>query len=131
VETYANVPPDHQQGRRLVQQHGHQAQQGDQSLLPVRQDQSTPAWWKCPWASTLREIVFDIGGGVPKNKKFKAVQTGGPSGGCIPERFLDLPVDFDEADQGRLHHGSGGMIVMDQDTCMVDRGPLFCRISGG
>ena len=67
-----------------------------------------------PMGTTLREIIFDIGGGVPKKKKFKAVQTGGPSGGCIPEQFLDLPVDFDELAKVGSMMGSGGMIVMDE-----------------
>ncbi|MBI5897307.1 MAG: 4Fe-4S binding protein, partial [Desulfobacterales bacterium] len=78
-----------------------------------------------PMGTTLRQIVFDIGGGIPKKKKFKAVQTGGPSGGCIPDRFLDLPVDFDELDKVGSIMGSGGMIVMDGDTCMVDIARYF------
>jgi NADH:ubiquinone oxidoreductase subunit F (NADH-binding) len=77
--------------------------------------------------TTLRQIVFDIGGGIRKNKKFKAVQTGGPSGGCIPERFLDLPVDFDELTKVGSIMGSGGMIVMDQNTCMVDLARYFVK----
>ncbi|MBR9987088.1 MAG: 4Fe-4S binding protein, partial [Desulfosarcina sp.] len=74
---------------------------------------------------SLREIVFELGNGVPKKKKFKAVQTGGPSGGCIPERFLDLPVDFQRLAEVGSIMGSGGMIVMDQDTCMVDVARYF------
>ncbi len=68
----------------------------------------------------LRQVVEDIGGGVPKGKKFKAVQTGGPSGGVIPESLLDVPVDYDELSKAGSMMGSGGMIVMDEDTCMVD-----------
>jgi len=75
--------------------------------------------------TTLRQIIFDIGGGIPKKKKFKAVQTGGPSGGCIPAQFMDLPVDFDELSKVGSIMGSGGMIVMDQDTCMVDVARYF------
>jgi NADH-quinone oxidoreductase subunit F len=78
-----------------------------------------------PMGTTLREIVFDIGGGVPKGKKFKAVQTGGPSGGCLPESLLDLPVDFDALTEAGSMMGSGGMIVMDEDTCMVDVARYF------
>ena len=78
-----------------------------------------------PMGTTLRRIIFDIGGGIPKKKAFKAVQTGGPSGGCIPEQFLDLPVDFDELSKVGSIMGSGGMIVMDQDTCMVDVARYF------
>ena len=68
----------------------------------------------------LREIVFDIGGGILGDKKFKAVQTGGPSGGCIPENLLDLPVDYESLAEAGSIMGSGGMVVMDEDTCMAD-----------
>jgi len=78
-----------------------------------------------PMGTSLRTIIYDIGGGIPKNKKFKAVQTGGPSGGCIPEEYLDLGVDFDELTKVGSMMGSGGMIVMDQDTCMVDVARYF------
>jgi NADH:ubiquinone oxidoreductase subunit F (NADH-binding)/NAD-dependent dihydropyrimidine dehydrogenase PreA subunit len=74
---------------------------------------------------TLREIVFDIGGGIPKGRKFKAVQTGGPSGGVIPESLLDLEIDFDQLTAAGAMMGSGGMIVMDDRTCMVDVARYF------
>jgi NADH:ubiquinone oxidoreductase, NADH-binding (51 kD) subunit len=73
----------------------------------------------------LREIVFDIGGGIPNGRKFKAVQTGGPSGGCLPESMLDYPVDFDTLTKAGSMMGSGGMIVMDDRTCMVDVARYF------
>ena len=69
---------------------------------------------------TIRDVVFDIGGGIPKDRKFKAVQMGGPSGGCIPEKFLDLPVDYDSLQSVGAIMGSGGMVVMDENTCMVE-----------
>jgi hypothetical protein len=78
-----------------------------------------------PMGITLREIIYDIGGGIPKDGKFKAVQTGGPSGGCLPESQLDLPVDFDELTKAGSMMGSGGMIVMDETTCMVDVARYF------
>ncbi len=78
-----------------------------------------------PMGITLREIVFDIGGGIPNNRKFKAVQTGGPSGGCLPESRLDLPVDFDTLIEAGSMMGSGGLIVMDDRTCMVDVAKYF------
>jgi len=78
-----------------------------------------------PMGTTLREIIFGIGGGVPEGKTFKAVQTGGPSGGCLPESLLDLPVDFDALTGAGSMMGSGGMIVMDEDTCMVDVARYF------
>ena len=74
---------------------------------------------------TLREIIFTVGGGIPGGKKFKAVQTGGPSGGCLPASLLDEPVDFDTLTRAGSMMGSGGMIVMDQDTCMVDVARYF------
>ena len=78
-----------------------------------------------PMGITLREIVFDVGGGIPNGKKFKAVQTGGPSGGCLPESLLDTPVDFDSLNAAGAIMGSGGMVVMDEDTCMVDVAAYF------
>ncbi len=78
-----------------------------------------------PMGITLREIIFEIGGGIKNGKKFKAVQTGGPSGGCLPESKLDLPVDFDQLTSAGSMMGSGGMIVMDEDNCMVDVAKYF------
>jgi NADH:ubiquinone oxidoreductase subunit F (NADH-binding)/(2Fe-2S) ferredoxin/NAD-dependent dihydropyrimidine dehydrogenase PreA subunit len=78
-----------------------------------------------PMGITLREIIFDIGGGIPENKKFKAVQTGGPSGGCLPASFLDTPVDYDSLIAAGSMMGSGGMVVMDESTCMVDIARYF------
>lgn len=78
-----------------------------------------------PMGITLREIIYEIGGGIPKKKKFKAVQTGGPLGGCLPETALDTPVDFDSLVESGATMGSGGMIVVDQDTCMVEFAKYF------
>jgi NADH:ubiquinone oxidoreductase subunit F (NADH-binding) len=78
-----------------------------------------------PMGITLRRLIYDIGGGIPGDKKFKAIQTGGPSGGCIPESLLDLPVDYDSLTKSGSMMGSGGMIVMDEDTCMVDVARYF------
>ena len=78
-----------------------------------------------PMGITLREIIFDVGGGVPKKKQFKAVQTGGPLGGCLPASALDTPVDFDSLVAAGATMGSGGMIVVDEDTCMVELATLF------
>jgi NADH:ubiquinone oxidoreductase subunit F (NADH-binding)/NAD-dependent dihydropyrimidine dehydrogenase PreA subunit len=78
-----------------------------------------------PMGITLREIIFDIGGGIPNRRKFKAVQTGGPSGGCLPEEKLDMPVDFDSLTEAGSMMGSGGMIIMDDRTCMVDVARYF------
>jgi len=78
-----------------------------------------------PMGVTLRQIIFEIGGGVPEGRKFKAVQTGGPSGGCIPEQFLDLPVDYESLKEVGSIMGSGGMIVMDDGACMVNVARYF------
>lgn len=78
-----------------------------------------------PMGTSLKQIIYDIGGGILEDKRFKAVQTGGPSGGCIPEKLLDLPVDFDRLSAAGSMMGSGGMIVMDEDTCMVDIARYF------
>ena len=78
-----------------------------------------------PFGITLREIIFDVGGGIKDNKEFKAVQTGGPMGGCLPGEFLDIPVDYESLTAAGSIMGSGGMIVMDEDTCMVDIARFF------
>ncbi|GAI00550.1 unnamed protein product, partial [marine sediment metagenome] len=78
-----------------------------------------------PLGITLREIVYDIGGGIADDKQFRAVQTGGPSGGCLPAELLDLPVDYEALTQAGSIMGSGGMIVADEDTCIVDFAKFF------
>jgi len=82
-----------------------------------------------PMGITLREIIYEIGGGIKDGKKFKAVQTGGPSGGCIPAEMLDLPIDFDTLARAGSIMGSGGMIVMDEGTCMVDVAKYFLKFT--
>src|SRR5699024_9774730 len=78
-----------------------------------------------PMVVTLREIIYDIGGGIHNGKKFKAIQTGGPSGGCIPEEHLDTPVDYESLKSLGSIMGSGGLVVMDEDNCMVDIARFF------
>jgi len=82
-----------------------------------------------PMGTTLRQVIFDVGGGVPKGKKFKAVQIGGPSGGCLPESTLDLPIDFASLKSAGSMMGSGGMVVMDEDDCMVDVARFFLEFT--
>ena len=82
-----------------------------------------------PMGTTLREIIYDIGGGIPGGKAFKAVQTGGPSGGCLPASMLDVPIDYDNLVAAGAMMGSGGMIVMDEDTCMVDIAKFFLEFT--
>jgi NADH-quinone oxidoreductase subunit F len=124
VETWANVPVIINKGADWYASIGTQHSKGTKIFSLVGKVVNT-GLVEVPMGTTLRQIIFDIGGGIPKKKKFKAVQTGGPSGGCIPERFLDLPVDFDELTKVGSIMGSGGMIVMDQGTCMVDVARYF------
>jgi NADH:ubiquinone oxidoreductase subunit F (NADH-binding)/NAD-dependent dihydropyrimidine dehydrogenase PreA subunit/(2Fe-2S) ferredoxin len=124
VETYANVPAIILKGANWYARMGTKHSKGTKVFSLVGKIKNT-GLVEVPMGISLRDIVFDIGGGVPKKKGFKAVQTGGPSGGCIPERFLDLPVDFDKLTEVGSIMGSGGMIVMDQDTCMVDVARYF------
>jgi NADH:ubiquinone oxidoreductase subunit F (NADH-binding)/(2Fe-2S) ferredoxin len=124
VETYANVPAIILKGADWYAGMGTKYSKGTKVFSLVGKIKNT-GLVEVPMGISLKDIVLDIGGGVPKKKIFKAVQTGGPSGGCIPERFLDLPVDFDELTKVGSIMGSGGMIVMDQDTCMVDVARYF------
>ena len=124
VETYANVPAILLKGADWYANFGTEHSKGTKVFSLVGKINNT-GLVEVPMGISLRDIVFKIGGGVPKKKEFKAVQTGGPSGGCIPERFLDLPVDFDKLSEVGSIMGSGGMIVMDQDTCMVDLARYF------
>ncbi|MGB2688335.1 MAG: NADH-ubiquinone oxidoreductase-F iron-sulfur binding region domain-containing protein [Desulfobacterales bacterium] len=124
VETYANVPAILLKGADNYVKMGTKHSKGTKVFSLVGKVKNT-GLVEVPMGISLKEIVFDIGGGVPKKKKFKAVQTGGPSGGCIPEQFLGLGVDFDELIKVGSMMGSGGMIVMDQDTCMVDVARYF------
>jgi NADH:ubiquinone oxidoreductase subunit F (NADH-binding)/(2Fe-2S) ferredoxin/Pyruvate/2-oxoacid:ferredoxin oxidoreductase delta subunit len=124
VETWATVPFIITNGADWFNSMGTEGSKGTKIFSLVGKVNNT-GLVEVPMGMTLREIITKIGGGIPKGKKFKAVQTGGPSGGCIPEKFLDLPVDFDELAKAGSMMGSGGMIVMDEDTCMVDTAKYF------
>ncbi|MCJ7684174.1 MAG: 4Fe-4S binding protein [Desulfobacteraceae bacterium] len=124
VETWANVPVIIDNGADWYASIGTDKSKGTKIFSLVGKVVNT-GLVEVPMGTSLRTIIYDIGGGIPKKKKFKAVQTGGPSGGCIPEQFLDLGVDFDELTKVGSIMGSGGMIVMDQDTCMVDVARYF------
>jgi NADH:ubiquinone oxidoreductase subunit F (NADH-binding)/(2Fe-2S) ferredoxin len=124
VETYANVPAILYKGPEWYAKMGTEHSKGTKVFSLVGKIANT-GLVEVPMGISLKKIAFNIGGGVPKKKSFKAVQTGGPSGGCIPERFLDLPVDFQRLAEVGSIMGSGGMIVMDQDTCMVDVARYF------
>jgi NADH-quinone oxidoreductase subunit F len=119
VETWANVRFIIKNGAQWFRSIGTPGSSGTKIFSLVGKVKNT-GLVEVPMGITLRDIVFKIGGGIPHGKKFKAVQTGGPSGGVIPGSLLDLPVDFDELNKAGSMMGSGGLIVMDEDTCMVD-----------
>ena len=124
VETWANVPTIIAKGGEWLASIGTEGSKGTKVFSLVGKVRNT-GLVEVPMGMTLREIVFDIGGGIPDDRAFKAVQTGGPSGGCIPAKFLDTPVDYDELYRLGSMMGSGGLIVMDQDTCMVNLACYF------
>lgn len=119
VETWANISFIINEGAENFAAIGTEKSKGTKVFSLVGKVLST-GLVEVPMGTTLREIIFDIGGGIPAGRKFKAVQTGGPSGGCIPESLLDLSVDFDTLTKAGSMMGSGGLIVMDDRTCMVE-----------
>jgi NADH-quinone oxidoreductase subunit F len=124
VETWANVPLIINKGADWFTQLGTAGSKGTKIFSLVGKITNT-GLVEVPMGTPLKDIIFKIGGGIPCGRKFKAVQTGGPSGGCIPEELLDLEVGFDELTKAGSMMGSGGMIVMDEDTCMVDVSRYF------
>ncbi|MEW6141069.1 MAG: NADH-ubiquinone oxidoreductase-F iron-sulfur binding region domain-containing protein [Thermodesulfobacteriota bacterium] len=124
VETWANVPLIINKGADWFTQYGTEKSKGTKIFSLVGKIANT-GLVEVPMGVTLREIIYDIGGGIPGGKRFKAVQTGGPSGGCLPAELLDLEVGFDELTKAGSMMGSGGMIIMDEDTCMVDVARYF------
>jgi NADH:ubiquinone oxidoreductase subunit F (NADH-binding)/(2Fe-2S) ferredoxin len=130
VETWANVPLIINNGADWYSKIGTEGSKGTKIFSLVGNITNT-GLVEVPMGITLREIIYDIGGGIPKNRNFKAVQTGGPSGGVIPESQLDLHVDFDELDKVGSMMGSGGMIVMDDKTCMVNIAKYFVSFLEG
>ncbi len=128
VETWANVPVIILRGAEWFSSIGTEKSKGTKIFSLVGKTNNT-GLVEVPMGITVREIIFDIGGGIPNNKKFKAVQTGGPSGGCIPAEHLDLPIDYESLTAIGSMMGSGGMIVMDEDTCMVDVARYFLNFT--
>ena len=124
VETWANVPEIINKGAKWFAGIGTETSKGTKVFSVVGKVKNT-GLVEVPMGITLREIVYDIGGGIIGDKKFKAVQTGGPSGGCIPESLLDLPIDYEKLAEVGSIMGSGGLIVMDEATCMVDVARYF------
>ena len=130
VETWANIPLIVTNGPEFLTSIGTKGSTGTKIFSLVGKVNNT-GLVEVPMGITLRDIIYKVGGGISRGKKFKAVQTGGPSGGCIPEEHLDIKVDFDELKKVGAIMGSGGMIVMDEDTCMVDVARYFLNFLTG
>ncbi|MDD3503308.1 MAG: NADH-quinone oxidoreductase subunit NuoF [Eubacteriales bacterium] len=128
VETYANIPSIIRNGAEWFSTMGTEKSKGTK-VFALGGKVNNVGLVEIPMGTTVREIVFDIGGGIPGGKEFKAVQTGGPSGGCIPASLLDVPIDYDNLIAAGSMMGSGGMIVMDEDTCMVDIAKFFLEFT--
>lgn len=128
VETYANVPQIILKGGDWFASMGTEKSKGTKTFAIAGKVKRT-GLIEVPLGVTIREIVYDVGGGILNDKKFKAVQTGGPMGGCIPEKYLDLPVDYDNLAKVGSIMGSGGFVVMDEDTCMVDIARFFMEFT--
>jgi NADH-quinone oxidoreductase subunit F len=124
VETWANVPVIINRGADWFAAIGTEKSKGTKVFALAGKVQNT-GLVEVPMGATLREVVFEIGGGVPRGRTFKAAQMGGPSGGCVPEQFLDMPIDFDSVAAVGAIMGSGGMVVVDDTTCMVELARFF------
>jgi len=124
VETYANIPLIILGGAHRYASVGTEQSKGTK-IFSLAGKVNNTGLVEVPIGIPVREVVFDVGGGVPRGRRFKAVQMGGPSGGCVPERYLDLPVDYGSLEAIGAIMGSGGMVVMDEDTCMVDTARYF------
>lgn len=128
VETYANIPVILLNGAEWFASIGTEKSKGTK-VFAVGGKINNTGLVEIPMGTTLREVIYDIGGGIPKGKKFKAAQTGGPSGGCIPASHIDTPIDYDSLIALGSMMGSGGLIVMDEDTCMVDIAKFFLEFT--
>jgi NADP-reducing hydrogenase subunit HndC len=128
VETFANVPQIILKGAEFFNSMGTEKSKGTKVFALGGKINNT-GLVEVPMGTTLRQIVEDIGGGIPNGKKFKAAQTGGPSGGCIPASMIDIQIDYDNLVSQGAMMGSGGMIIMDEDTCMVDIAKFFLNFT--
>ena len=128
VETFANVPIVINKGAKWYRSIGPENSPGTKAFALTGNIENT-GLIEVPMGTTLREVIFDIGGGIRDGKKFKAVQIGGPSGGCLTSEHLDLPLDFDSLKKAGAMIGSGGLVVMDEDTCMVEVARFFMNFT--
>jgi NADH:ubiquinone oxidoreductase subunit F (NADH-binding)/(2Fe-2S) ferredoxin len=124
VETYANIPQIIFRGADWYAGMGTEKSKGTKTFA-LAGDVKHTGLIEIPFGLTLREIVYDVGGGIKDDKAFKAIQTGGPMGGCLPEDYLDLPVDYEALTKAGSMMGSGGLVIMDEETCMVDIARFF------
>ncbi len=124
VETFANVPLIIDKGAEWYARVGTEKSKGTK-IFSLTGNVKRAGLVEVPMGTTIREIVFDMGGGIPKKRKFKAVQIGGPSGGCLPEAYLDTPIDFESLKEAGAMMGSGSFVVLDETTCMVDMARFF------
>lgn len=128
VETYANIPNIILKGANWYKSIGTKNSTGTK-VFALGGNITNVGLVEVPMGTTLREIVYDIGGGIPEGKKFKAAQMGGPSGGCVPAKYLDVPIDYDSLNEIGAMMGSGGLIVMDDSKCMVDIAKFFLEFT--
>ncbi len=128
VETWANIPVIILDGANWFRTVGTETSKGTKVFALAGKVANT-GLIEVPMGTTLREIIYDVGGGIPFRKRFKSVQTGGPSGGCLPEQYLDTPIDYESLAKAGSIMGSGGMIVIDEDSCMVDVARFFLEFT--
>ena len=124
VKTLASVPPIIDRGAEWFSNIGTETSKGT-AIFALAGKVLNTGLVEVPMGTTLRQLIFEVGGGIPKGRKFKAVQIGGPSGGCLPESLLDIPIDFDSLNEAGAMMGSGGMVILDEDNCMVDTARYF------
>jgi NADH:ubiquinone oxidoreductase subunit F (NADH-binding)/Pyruvate/2-oxoacid:ferredoxin oxidoreductase delta subunit len=128
VETYANVPQIILRGAAWFAGMGTEKSKGTKTFA-IAGDVKNTGLIEVPLGITLREVIYEVGGGIKDDKGFKAVQTGGPMGGCLPAQYLDIPVDYESLTAAGSIMGSGGMVVMDEETCMVDIARFFMEFT--
>jgi len=128
VETLANIPLIIKHGAAWYTEYGTEASKGTK-IFSLAGKVNNTGLVEVPIGTTIREVVFDIGGGIPKGRQFKAVQMGGPAGGCVPARFLNLPIDYDTIQRIGAIMGSGGMVVLDENNCMVEIARFFLNFT--
>lgn len=128
VETYANVPQIILRGAEWYSSMGTEKSKGTKTFA-LAGDVKHTGLIEVPFGITLREIVYDVGGGIKDDKGLKAIQTGGPMGGCLPASYIDLPVDYEEIGKAGSIMGSGGLVIMDEETCMVDIARFFMEFT--